>query len=264
VELSGIILLLATVLVIIGGIKSIAKVTEFLVPFMILFYMGGSIFVLMRNIAFLDDIFLMVIHSAFTPLSLSGGIIGATVKDAIRWGVSRGVFSNESGLGSSSIAAAACCCKDPVSQALVSMSQTFIDTIVVCTMTGFVILTSGVWKGTETGAALTAEAFSKGMPGDWGGIIVALSLICFAYSTILGWSYYGEKSVEYLFGESVVKPYRLIFCLFVAVGAVIKLELVWSISDVFNAFMAMPNLIGLLLLSKEVSYETKKYFYREI
>ncbi len=175
--------------------------------------------------------------------------------------MARGVFSNESGLGSSPIAAAAAQTKNPVSQALVSMTQTFIDTIVICTFTGFVIISTGAWTSGETGAPLTSMAFSQGLPGEWGGLIVTIGLIFFAYSTILGWSYYGEKSLEYLLGSKSIKPYRIIFCIFVGIGAVAKLDLVWGIADVFNGLMAIPNLIGLLFLSKVIASETQKYFY---
>jgi AGCS family alanine or glycine:cation symporter len=179
----------------------------------------------------------------------------------VRWGVARGVFSNESGLGSSPIAAAAAQTRNPVRQALVSMTQTFIDTIVVCSFTGFVILSTGLWNSGESGATLTASAFSSGLPGRWGGIIVASGLILFAYSTLLGWSYYGEKSLEFLFGEGSVKPYRILFCVFVLIGAIVKLDLVWSIADVFNGLMAIPNLIGLLLLSQVIVKETDRHYF---
>jgi AGCS family alanine or glycine:cation symporter len=178
----------------------------------------------------------------------------------IRWGVARGIFSNESGLGSSPIAAAAAQTRDPTTQALVSMTQTFIDTLVVCTMTGLAILATGVWTSGETGAQLTTMAFSRALPGEHGGIIVTLGLILFAFSTILGWCYYGEKSIEYIFGEKAVVPYRIVYCLFVAVGAMVKLELVWLLADMMNALMAIPNLIGLLGLAGKVVEETKLYF----
>ncbi|MFQ5707963.1 MAG: alanine/glycine:cation symporter family protein [bacterium] len=258
---TGLVLAGATALVILGGIKSIARVTEILVPFMIVFYMLGALVVVIVNIGAVPETIALVFKHAFTPIAASGGFAGAMVRQSVRWGVARGVFSNESGLGSSPIAAAAAQTKNPVTQALVSMTQTFIDTIVVCSFTGFVIISTGVWTGGETGAPLTALAFSHGLPGQWGGIIVALGLIFFAYSTILGWSYYGEKSIEYLFGEKTVKPYRLLFCIFVGIGAVAKLELVWSVADVFNGLMALPNLIGLLFLSKVIVAETQKYFY---
>jgi len=178
---------------------------------------------------------------------------------AIRYGVARGVFSNESGLGSSPIAAAAARTKSPVTQALVSMTQTFIDTIVVCSLTGFAIIATGAWTTGKTGAQLTTAAFSQGLPGEVGGIIVTLALTLFAYSTLLGWSYYGEKSVEYILGERSVIPYRVVFSAVVALGAVAQLELVWSVSDLMNGLMAVPNLIGLLVLSGVVVSETTKY-----
>jgi AGCS family alanine or glycine:cation symporter len=261
--ITGLILAGATALVILGGIKNIARVTEIFVPFMIVFYMLGAIVVLIINFSAIPDTFTLVLRQAFTSTAATGGFAGAAVMQTIRWGVARGVFSNESGLGSSPIAAAAAQTKNPVTQALVSMTQTFIDTIVVCSFTGFVIISTGVWNSGETGAPLTATAFSHGLPGQWGGIIVALGLIFFAYSTILGWSYYGEKSLEYLLGEKSVKPYRIVFCVFVGIGAIAKLELVWSIADVFNGLMALPNLIGLLFLSKVIVAETKKYFFNK-
>jgi AGCS family alanine or glycine:cation symporter len=178
----------------------------------------------------------------------------------VRMGVARGVFSNESGLGSSPIAAAAAKTKHPVSQSLVSMTQTFIDTIVVCTMTGLVLIISGQWNNGLTGASLTTVAFTTGIGSVAGEYIVSIGLALFAYSTILGWSYYGEKSIEYLIGIRAVKPYRYIFTLFVLIGALAELETVWSIADVFNALMAFPNLIGLLVLTPVVINVTKDFF----
>ena len=163
------------------------------------------------------------------------------VRQAVQFGVARGIFSNESGLGSAGIAAAAAQTKDPVTQALVSMTQTFIDTLVVCTITGFTIIGTGVWLSGDTGAPLTAAAFTTGLPGGFGGHLVALGLVLFAYSTILGWSYYGEKSFVYLLGERAALPYRSLFCLFVGIGAVSELELVWGVSDIMNGLMAFPT-----------------------
>jgi len=176
-------------------------------------------------------------------------------------GVAHGIFSNESGLGSSPIAAAAAKTDEPVRQALVSMTQTFIDTIIVCTMTGLVLIVTGAWSAPgKKAAALTAYAFEIGLPGEWGSMVVALGLVFFAYSTILGWSYYGEKAMEYLFGERSIKPYRLVWVVFVFVGAMVKIDLVWSFADIMNGLMALPNLVALLLLSGVVAAETKKYF----
>jgi len=257
---TGIVLALATALVILGGIRSIARTTSVLVPVMIVLYMLGGLLVLLINWRGIPDIVLYVFNDAFTPSAAIGGFAGATVMQGIRYGVARGVFSNESGLGSSPIAAAAAQTKNPVTQALVSMTQTFIDTIVVCSITGFTIIATGMWTTGKTGAQLTTAAFSKGLPGESGGLIVAIGLILFAYSTLLGWSYYGEKSIEYLFGVRSIKPYRIIFSIFVAIGAVAHLELVWSLADLMNGLMAVPNLIGLLALSGVIVAETRKHF----
>jgi AGCS family alanine or glycine:cation symporter len=177
----------------------------------------------------------------------------------IRMGVARGVFSNESGLGSAPIAAAAAQTRHPVAQAMVSMTQTFIDTLIVCSVTGLVILTTGTWTSGETGATLTTMAFETGLPGRTGAIIVAVGLMLFAYTTLLGWSYYGEKALHFLAGPRAVRPYRVIFCALVVVGAVVELELVWTFADVMNGLMAAPNLIGLWLLSGVVVAETRSY-----
>jgi len=262
---TGLILAIATALVILGGIKSIGRVTGLLVPIMIVFYMGAAILIMIINYKTIPATFGMVFKYAFTPHAYVGGTLGYLIRLTISNGVSKGVFSNESGLGSAPIAAAAAQTKNPVNQALVSMTQTFIDTIVVCSLTGFVIISSGLWdKKLYEGAKLATHAFNQGLSGNSGGIIVAIGLILFAYSTMLGWSYYGEKSLEYLFSEKWVKPYRIVFCLLVFVGAVIKLKLVWTIAEVFNGFMALPNLIGLLALSGVIVSETNKYFYRKM
>ena len=190
------------------------------------------------------------------------GFAGAAVRQAIRFGVARGIFSNESGLGSAGIAAAAAQTREPVRQALVSMTQTFIDTIVVCSFTGLTILVTGAWQQGLNGAPLTAAAFSEGLPGEWGGYIVTISLAMFAFSTMLGWSYYGEKSLEYLFGDRSNLPYRIVFIIAIFFGALRSLDFVWSISDVMNGLMALPNLVGLLLLSGVIARETREYFQR--
>ena len=255
---SGIVLMIFTAFVILGGIKNIGRVTGLLVPIMIVFYMGGALIILIIKAKAIPAAIGLIVGHAFTPTAASGGFLGASVMLAIRMGVARGVFSNESGLGSAPIAAAAAQTKHPVTQALVSMTQTFIDTIIVCTMTGLVIITTRAWDTGMTGAELTAVAFGEGIPG--GKLIVTIGLVLFAYSTILGWSYYGEKSIEYLFGEAAVKPYRFIFIIFVGVGAVAKLDLVWSLSDTFNGLMAIPNLIGLLALTPVIVKETRDYF----
>lgn len=250
--------MVSTAVVILGGIQSIGRVTGILVPIMITFYMGGGLFIIFKNLADVPEAFIFIIQQAFTPTAATGGFAGSAVMLTIRMGVARGVFSNESGLGSSPIAAAAAQTKHPVTQALISMTQTFIDTIIVCTITGLVLVLTGAWNSGETGAELTVNAFAIGMPG--GEYIVTIGLILFAYSTILGWSYYGEKSIDYLFGIKSVKPYRYLFIVFVLVGAVAELNLVWSLSDVFNGLMAIPNLIGLLILTPVIVKETREHF----
>ncbi len=255
----GAILALATGLVILGGIKSIGRVTSALVPVMIVLYVVGGLAVLVANAAAIPQAFAMIFKHAFTPIAASGGFAGAAVSLAIQKGVSRGVFSNESGLGSSPIAAAAAQTPNPVTQALVSMTQTFIDTIVVCTITGLVILTSGIWNSGVTGAELSTLAFSTGPLQKFGGIIVSSGLVLFAYSTILGWSYYGEKSIEYLFGAGSRVPYRILWVAVVAFGAMVKLDLVWTFADVMNGLMALPNLIGLIGLSPVILKETRTH-----
>lgn len=255
---SGIVLMVCTALVVLGGIKKIGKVTGALVPIMIVFYVSGSMYIILANITEVPAALVFIVKQAFNPTAAVGGFAGASIMMAIRMGVARGVFSNESGLGSAPIAAAAAQTKSPITQALVSMTQTFIDTIIVCTMTGLVLILSGLWSNGETGAALTTMAFAAEMPG--GAHVVTIGIILFAYSTILGWCYYGEKSIEYLFGVKAVMPYRIVFVLFVGVGAMAKLSFVWNLSDTMNGLMAIPNLIGLLFLTPVVVAETKKYF----
>lgn len=256
---TGLILLVLTAMVILGGIQSIGKFTSFLVPFMILGYIAISLIVLGMNLDKIGDAFGLIFHYAFSPIAAGGGFVGATMAAAIRYGVARGVFSNESGLGSAPIAAAAAKTNDPVRQALVSMTQTFIDTLVVCTMTALVILISPFWQQGMSPGLLTMKSFELYL-GSFGSVTVVLATVLFAYSTILGWSYYGEKAIEYIFGEKMVKIYRIIFIAIVMVGAMMKLSFVWDFSDLMNGMMAIPNLIALLLLSKVISAETNRYF----
>ncbi len=262
--LSGVVMCVATGLVVLGGIKSIAKATSVIVPLMIVFYMIGSFISIFVHIDNVPEAFRMIFYHAFAPTAAAGGFMGAAVQQTLKMGVARGIFSNESGLGSAPIAAAAAQTSNPVRQALVSMTQTFIDTIVVCTFTGVVIIASGVWDSGQTGASLSALAFEQGIPKHIGDDMVAISLAAFAYSTILGWCYYGEKAIEYLFKEVAVKPYRILFTIMVLVGAVVDLNLVWTFADIMNGLMAFPNLIGLLGLSRVVLEETKKYLDLEI
>lgn len=255
----GIVLAVFTALVLLGGIKTISKVTSGMVPLMIVFYVAAGVVVLALNWQGIAPALGLVFTDAFTGTAAVGGFAGSAMAQAIQFGIARGIFSNESGMGSAAIVAAAAKTKHPVRQGLVSMTQTFIDTIIVVSMTGLVILTTGVWQGGSTGAALTSEGFSTGLPGSWGGVIVAIALVFFAYSTVLGWAYYGERNVERLFGVRGLLPYRLLFSAVVFVGATMELSTVWTFSDVANGLMALPNLIGLLICSGLIARETKAY-----
>lgn len=257
--LSGIVMMTMTALVILGGIKSIGRFTSFLVPFMILVYVGSALVVLAINIDKLPHALWLIIDGAFNGTAATGGFVGATIVAAMRYGTARGFFSNESGLGSAPIAGAAARTKDPVKQALVGMTQTFIDTLVVCTMTALIILTAPAWTQGVSAAELTSVSFGHTL-GYAGVVIVAVSTALFAYSTLIGWSYYGERSIEFLLGDKAVKPYRVIFVVFVLVGSISTLEAVWNFSDAANALMAIPNLIALVLLAKVVKSETDRYF----
>lgn len=257
--ISGIVMAVLTAVVILGGIKSIAKVTDKLVPFMAGFYVLGAIILLIIGYKTLPDTIVLIFKSAFTGQAAVGGFVGSTLMMAMRYGVSRGLFSNESGLGSAPIVAAAAQTRNPVKQALVSATGTFWDTVVVCAMTGLVVVNSGHWTTGLKGAALTKEAFAA-IPVV-GPIVLTVGLITFVFSTILGWSYYGEKSVEYLLGKKAVMPYRILWVIFVFVGSVFSLDLVWNLSDLANGLMALPNLIALLALSGVIVSETKKYLW---
>ena len=248
-------------LVTLGGIKSVSKVAERIVPFMAVFYIIGCLIILGFNFNTLPDTIGLVIKSAFTPSAAIGGFLGATVRKAIQNGIARGVFSNESGLGSAPIAAAAAKTKSCVRQGLISMTGTFFDTIVICTMTGLVLISTGAWQSEHAGAAMTNYAFSNGIPFPaLGSFIVTIGLMFFAFTTIIGWNYYGERCAEYLFGAKSIKYYRYLFIIIVAFGAVLELDMIWIIADIVNALMAFPNLIALIGLSGVVFRETKDYF----
>lgn len=260
--LTGLVLAIGVGAVLLGGIQRLARVTEKLVPVMAVIYVLGALTVLVINVDAVPEAFGIIIHDAFSGTAAAGGFAGAGVLMAIRFGVARGVFSNEAGLGSAPIAHAAARTDDPVRQGVVAMLGTFIDTIVVCTMTALVIISTGVWSSGTTGAQLSAEAFTTGMPGP-GGWIISFGLVIFAFSTMLAWSYYGERTAEYLLGTRVVTPYRILWVIAVFLGAVMQLDLVWLIADVMNALMAIPNLIALLLLSPVIFRLTRKYFDRQ-
>jgi AGCS family alanine or glycine:cation symporter len=246
-----------TAAVILGGVKSIARVCSFLVPFMAIFYVIGCAIILIKNAAALPEAIQLIFKSAFTPQAAVGGFLGSTIKEAMRYGIARGLFSNESGLGSAPIVAAAAQTRNPVRQALVSATGTFWDTVVVCAMTGLVIVSSGHWKEGIKGAALTKAAFAD--LHMFGPAILFVGLVTFVFSTILGWSYYGEKAVEYLFGSKAITPYRWLWVVAVFVGSTQKLETVWNFADGMNGLMAIPNLVALILLSGVIVAETKAH-----
>jgi len=246
-------------LVVIGGIQSIASVSTKIVPIMAVAYVIICAVVLITFASEIPAALGTIISSAFTGTAAAGGFTGAGVMMAIRSGVARGIFSNESGLGSAPIAAAAAKTKSPAEQGLVSMTGTFIDTIIVCTLTGLALVVTGVWSGTEEGAAMTQSAFFQAIP-SYGPELLTVCLVMFAFTTILGWSYYGERCVEYLFGVKAIKPYRYVFIAMIGCGAFLKLDAIWLIADIVNGLMAFPNLIALVALSGVVATETRRYF----
>jgi AGCS family alanine or glycine:cation symporter len=255
---TGIVLAVLTFLVIIGGVKRIARVAETLVPLMAVLYIAGALAILVANAPQVPGALGMIFQDAFSGTAASGGFAGAGILAAIRFGVARGIFSNEAGLGSAPIAHAAAKTSDPVRQGSVAMLGTFIDTIVVCTMTALVIITTGAWTSGETGAELSTLAFNTGLPGgEW---IVSIGLVVFAFTTILAWSYYGERAAEYLLGTKVVMPFRVLWVLALIVGAVGNLGLIWTVADIMNALMAIPNLIALVALSGTVFAVSRAYF----
>ena len=259
---TGIVLTAGAGSVILGGIRWIGRFAALFVPFMVLVYILGATWVIGAHVAALPGALALVFADAFTGTAATGGVAGATIAAAIRFGVARGIFSNESGLGTGAIAAAAARTSDPARQALVSMTQTFIDTLVVVSFTGLVIIVTGAWTSGETGAVLTRTAFQMGLPGGWGGIIVTVSVAFFAFSTLIGWAYYGERNMDRLFGRAAVTPYRVAFVAAIFVGAVQELEVVWTFADIMNGLMALPNLVGLLVLSGLVVRETRAFFSR--
>jgi len=260
--ITGIIIAVFTAVVIIGGITSIAKVCEKFVPFMTVFYVLGCVIILALKFDTIPATIMLIFKSAFTGQAAIGGFLGAGMKEAVRFGVARGLFSNESGLGSAPIVAAAAQTRHPARQALVSSTGTFWDTVVVCAMSGLVLVNSNVWTRGLDGALLTKTAFTA-IPLI-GPTVLTIGLLTFVFSTILGWSYYGEKAAEYLFGHGAIKPYRWLWIVAVMVGSVATLPIVWSFSDIANALMALPNLISLLVLSSVVHAETKDYLAKEM
>jgi len=255
--ITGIVLAILVGLVIIGGVKRIGEVAGKLVPIMAIAYIGGSLLVIFANFGGIGDAFSLIFSSAFSGTAATGGFAGAAVMAAIRFGVARGVFSNEAGLGSAPIAHAAAQTNDPVRQGMIAMLGTFIDTILVCTMTALVIILTGAWTSGETGASLSTLAYGQGIAG--GNYIVTVGLVIFAFTTLIGWSYYGERCAEFIFGTAIIIPYRIVWVVAVMTGALIKLNFVWLLADVMNGFMAIPNLIALALLSPVIFKVTKDY-----
>ncbi|HEM3517878.1 TPA: sodium:alanine symporter family protein [Streptococcus suis] len=262
-QLVSIVTAISIAFFIFGGIEKISDVSTKIVPFMAILYILASLIVLLVHWNELLPTLGLVLKSAFSPAAAVGGFVGATVKEAIQRGIARGVFSNESGLGSAPIAAAAAKSDNAVEQGLISMTGTFIDTIIICTLTGLTILVTGQWsvEGLE-GAPLTQAAFAT-VFGNAGSIALTISLVLFAFTTILGWSYYGERCIEFLFGTKSILPYRLLFVAMVALGGFLKLDLIWTIADIVNGLMALPNLIALLALSPVIIKETRQYFAKK-
>lgn len=255
---TGLVLMVLVGAVLLGGIKRIADVAGALVPAMIVAYVGVGLVIILMNISELPAAFSLILSSAFSPVAATGGFAGAAIAAAIRFGIARGVFSNEAGLGSAAIAHAAAKTNSPVKQGNIAMLGTFIDTIIVCSITGLAIIMTGAWTSGETGAALTSTAFEMSFTG--GGYVVTIALSIFAFTTILGWSYYGEKSIQYLFGSKVVIPYRVLWILAIPLGATVDLGFVWLLADTLNALMALPNLIALIILGPFVFRKTKEYW----
>ena len=244
--------------IIFGGLKNIAIETSKLIPFMAIFYIGISFVIICMNITSVPDAIRLIVKDAFTGSAAVGGFAGSTIMMTMQSGVARGIFSNEAGLGSAPIAAAAAKTHYPSEQGLISMTGTFIDTIIVCSMTGLVLVLTGVWSGENSGAAMTSAAFVQGF-GNFGSILLTLSLVLFAFTTILGWNYYGERACVYLFGVKGITPYRVIFIAMIALGVFLKLDIIWILADIVNGLMAVPNLIALVALSGVVVEETKLY-----
>ena len=260
--ITGLALVVITAAVILGGIKRIGQVTELLVPFMALLYLGGGFVILLTHASRLPDAFALVFESAFTGTAATGGFAGSTIAMALRFGIARGLFSNEAGLGSAPMVHAAANTDHPVRQGLYGIFEVFVDTLLICTTTGLVILVTDTWTSGATGAALSVRAFETGLPGTWGDIVVTGGLVLFAFSTVIGWSYYGETGVVYLFGAKAAVPYRLAWLVFIYLGAVGSLHLIWDVADTLNGLMALPNLVAVLFSIPLLLRLQKEFFSR--
>ena len=260
--ISGLALAAVAGAVILGGIRRIGEVAEVLVPLMALIYLAGGVFVLVRFAAEIPAALVLVFDGAFSGTAATGGFAGASVMLALRYGVARGLFSNEAGLGSAPMVHAAARTDHPVRQGLYGIFEVFVDTLLVCNATGLVILVTGAWREGATGAALAGQAFSIGLPGTWGNLVVTTSLILFAFSTVIGWSYYGETGVVYLFGTRATLPYRLLWLVFIYLGAIGSLHLIWDVADTLNGLMAVPNLVAILASIPLLRRLTREFFRR--
>ena len=263
-SLTGIVLVLVTGVVIVGGIRRIGEVAEILVPAMALFYLAGGLIVLIRFAGEIPGALALVFDDAFTGTAATGGFAGSTMMMALRYGVARGLFSNEAGLGSAPMVHAAAQTDHPVRQGLYGIFEVFVDTILVCTTTGLAIIVTGAWDGGTTGAALAGTAFSIGLPGTWGNIVVTTSLVLFAFSTVIGWSYYGETGIVYLLGTRAAVPYRLLWLVFIYLGAIGSLHLIWDVADTLNGLMALPNLLSVLVSIPLLRRLTREFFARRL
>lgn len=255
---TALVLFILVSVVVLGGVRRIGEVAGKIVPAMALVYIAVSLVVIVLNISEVPRVFMFVIQDAFTATAAQGGFLGASMMMAIRMGMARGVFSNEAGLGSAPIAHAAAATNSPMQQAFIGMLDVFIDTIIICSMTAFVIMVTGEWTSGLNGASLSAGAFEAALPGV-GAATVAVCLTLFAFTTCLGWSVYGERCLIYLFGDKIQKPFRILFCLVVPLGCLGKLDVVWTLADLFNVLMAIPNLVGVLLLSPVVFRLVREY-----
>ncbi len=260
---TGVVLMALAAAVILGGIKRIGEVAEVLVPAMAVLYLGGGLLVLARYASHVPDALGLVFEGAFTGTAATGGFVGSSVMMALRYGVARGLFSNEAGLGSAPMVHAAAQTDHPVRQGLYGIFEVFVDTILVCTTTGLVILVTDTWTTGSTGAALAGQAFSVGLPGTWGNVVVTTSLVLFAFSTLVGWSYYGETGIVYLLGARAALPYRMLWLVAIYVGAIGSLHLVWDIADTLNGLMALPNILTVVLSLPLVRRLTREFFARK-
>jgi alanine or glycine:cation symporter, AGCS family len=261
--LSGLIICSLAALVVIGGIRRIAEVTQVLVPVMCVLYLIAGFIIVAMHLVEIPAMISLVLSSAFTGHAAAGGFAGAMVRDTVRYGVARGLFSNEAGLGSAPIAHSAAVTDHPVRQGSYGIFEVFVDTILICPLTGFVVLATGAWQSGLTGAALTGQAFQIGLPGMWGHLVITVSIVTFAFSTLIGWSFYGETAAVYLFGVRAAVPYRMLWILLAFFGAIGSLHVVWDVADTLNGLMAIPNLIGVLALSRLIRRMMDEFFERQ-